>query len=69
MTEQNKDPLELYLYKKTGGKYDPRMVKLFIDCLKEWLPSTVGSSDSYYQGWNAYKAEVIENLKWNPNEK
>jgi len=69
VTEQNKDPLELYIYKKTGGKYDPRMAKLFIDCLKEWLPYAVRSSDSYYQGWNAYKAEVIENLKWNPNEK
>ena len=37
MTEFNKDSLELYIYKKTGGLHDPRLVKKFISFLQEWL--------------------------------
>lgn len=63
----DKDPLELFIYKKTGGLYDPRIVKTFIDCLEEWLPGQVRATHpderDYYAGYNNYKGEIIENLR------
>jgi hypothetical protein len=69
MTEPNKDSLELYIYKKTSGKHDPRLVKEFISIFEEWLPPAIRATHpeekDYYAGYNAYKAEILENLLWN----
>jgi hypothetical protein len=68
MTEPNKDSLELYIYKKTGGLHDPLLVKEFIGLLQEWLPpaerGTTQEEKMYYSGYNAYKEEILENLWW-----
>ncbi len=69
----NKDSLELYIYKKTGGLHDPRLVKKIIGLFQEWLPSvergTTQEEKMYYSGYNAYKGEILENLWWKKNEK
>ena len=69
MTESNKDSLELYIYKKTGGLHDPLLVKKFISLFQEWLPpvETTEEEKLYYSGYNAYKGQILENLyhRWN----
>lgn len=55
-----------YFYKKTGGLHDPLLVNKVIDALKEWLPEKVelrGTMDTYASGWNAYRNQIMENLK------
>lgn len=69
MTEFNKDSLEHYIFKKTGGLYDPLLVKKFISLFQEWLPpverGTKEEEKMYYSGYNAYKGQILENLWWN----
>jgi hypothetical protein len=72
MTEPNKNSLEFYIYKKTGGLHDPRLVKEFIGLFQEWLPpvekGTAQEEKLYYSGYNAYKGEILENLWWKKND-
>ena len=68
MTESNKDSLELYIFKKTGGLHDPLLVKKFISLFQEWLPPVergTTEEEMYYSGYNAYKRQILENLWWN----
>lgn len=69
--ELNKNSLELHIMKATGGKRDPRLIKEFIGLMVDWLPPALrqepgeNSEDvEYRQGYNAYKAEILENLYW-----
>jgi hypothetical protein len=67
MTEVNKDSLEFFIYKKTGGLYDPRLVKEFIGILEEWLPEEVkgankSNRDFYINGYNQYAKKITKNL-------
>jgi len=72
MTEQKQDSLQLYIFKKTGGRYDPRLVKELIESLEEWLPQEQephSPTDFFMMGYNDYRKTVTQNLRWNPNGK
>ena len=69
MTEQKQDSLQLYISKKTGGRYDPRLVKELIESLEEWLPQEQepqSPTDFFMMGYNDYRKTVTQNLRWNP---
>lgn len=69
MTELNKDSLFFYFLKKSGGKFDPRIIDFMIEAIKEWLPDDVGypesgySLDAYMLGQSEYKDFLMRNLK------
>jgi hypothetical protein len=72
MTEQKQDSLQLYIFKKTGGRYDPRLVKELIECLEEWLPQEQepqSPMDFFMMGYNDYRRTVTQNLRWNSHGK
>lgn len=51
---------------KFGGKRDPRLVTEMIEALKDWLPEEEemrGITDAYANGWNAYRKQILKNLK------
>ena len=52
--------------KKTGGRHDPRHLAKMIELLKEWLPDeeeSRGPIDTYANGWNSYRNQIMGNLK------
>ncbi len=59
--------LEFQLNQKTGGRFSPLTAKKFIDILEQWLPPaekpTNPDDKEYYAGYNAYKAQILENLR------
>ena len=45
--------LFIEILNKTGGRYDPRITKEFIDIMKEWLPDELEyDGEEYHLGWN-----------------
>jgi hypothetical protein len=60
--------LEFQLRQKTGGLRSPQTVKQFIDILEQWLPPAEKPTNpydkEYYAGYNAYKNQILENLRW-----
>ena len=44
--------LFIEILNKTGGRYDPRITKEFIDIMKEWLPDEIVEDEDYDKGWN-----------------
>ena len=66
MTELNKKSLYFAVLKETGGLYDPRIIKKFIQILDDWLPDALEYEEDdkgYNQGWNDCLEEIRENLK------
>jgi hypothetical protein len=52
--------LFIEILNKTGGRYDPRITKEFIDIMKEWLPDELEYDGEEYQlGWN----DVLQSIK------
>ncbi len=44
--------LFIEILNKTGGRYDPRITKEFIDIMKEWLPDELEyDGEEYHLGW------------------
>jgi len=75
MTENKFSPdyvksLEFQLNQKTRGRFSPLAAKEFIDILEQWLPPAAESSPmdpediNYCAGYNTYKAQILENLRW-----
>jgi hypothetical protein len=69
MNQANKDTFFYYFFRETGGRYDPALLTLTIEKLKEWLPNTIGYSDTDYSmnayklGQREYKEFIMRNLK------
>jgi hypothetical protein len=54
MNQANKDTFFYYFFRETGGRYDPALLTLTIEKLKEWLPNTIGYPDTdYSSGMNS----------------
>ena len=34
----NKDSFEFYFMKKSGGRYDPNLLKYIMNAFEEWMP-------------------------------
>ena len=49
-----KESLELFIYKQTGGRYDPILIRGLISIMKEWVTEN-----------NLTTEEILENLWWN----
>ena len=68
-TKINKNSFFMYFLNETGGRYDPALLTLMIEKLKEWLPESTEDEDSwtytpdYYNGQDDYKQFLIDNLK------
>ena len=70
MIDPDKKTLFLEVLSKTGGLYDPRVLKMFIEILEEWLPkeqSYAGSQNIYVEcsvdGYNDAIREIKSKLK------
>jgi hypothetical protein len=68
MTITNKNSFFWHFFKETGGRYDPAILSLMIEKLKEWLPeeATTGDGDytsDFYFGQSEYKHFLMNNLK------
>ena len=62
--EPKPQTLFIEILNKTGGRYDPRIIKEFIDIVKEWLPDEVEvDTEEYNAGWNDCLQHLKENLK------
>jgi hypothetical protein len=62
--EPKPQTLFIEILNKTGGRYDPRIIKEFIDIMKEWLPNTRFEDGADYNiGWNDCLQHLKENLK------
>jgi len=64
----NKNSFFHYYLKKTGGLYDPKIVKEMIKLLKEWLPGEkdlylFDDDDEYEVGWNDYRDKILDELE------
>lgn len=62
-------PFWTYVVKKTGGRYDPRVLRVVIETLKEWLPEPeeINEDDGidmseYICAQQDYQNTIIENL-------
>jgi HD-GYP domain-containing protein (c-di-GMP phosphodiesterase class II) len=70
MINPNKKTLYLEILSKTGGRYDPKMLNIFLEILEEWLPkeqSAAGSQNVYVEcsvdGYNDAIREIKSQLK------
>ena len=62
--EEPKPPtLFIEILNKTGGRYDPRITKEFIDIMKEWLPDETVEDEDYDKGWNDALRSIKEKLR------
>jgi hypothetical protein len=56
--------LFIEILNKTGGRYDPRITKEFIDIMKEWLPYEIEHEDGDYdEGWNNALRTIKDKLR------
>jgi len=56
--------LFIEILNKTGGRYDPRITKEFIDIMKEWLPDELEyDGEEYHLGWNDALRTIKEKLR------
>jgi hypothetical protein len=55
--------LFIEILNKTGGRYDPRITKEFIDIMKEWLPDEIVEDEDYEMGWNDALRSIKEKLR------
>ena len=61
--------LEFQIRQKTGGLHSPQTAKQFIDILEQWLPPAAETPTDpedidFRAGYNTYRAEILENLRW-----
>jgi len=62
--EPKPQTLFIEILNKTGGRYDPRIIKEFIDILEEWLPDEVEvDTEEYNAGWNDCLQHLKEKLR------
>ncbi len=55
--------LFIEILNKTGGRYDPRITKEFIDIMKEWLPDEIVEDEDYDKGWNDALRTIKDKLR------
>ena len=56
--------LFIEILNKTGGRYDPRITKEFIDIMKEWLPDELEyDGEEYHLGWNDALRTIKDKLR------